>query len=263
MQDLQNRLIAQHAAAEDKGVLHFASHVVALLAARNSQPESLLREDLVHLLVNAVTSDNSDRLRDLLRELKRQKITAEALADRYIPEAARAMGAAWSDDRLGFMEVSMGSARLQGLLREIGAAWVADHCETEDNGALLLIVPKAEQHTLGAMVLLGQLRRMGVSVCIRFAPTEEELHSLLRPGRFNGVLVSVASAEKLDVSRRLVKSIRKTGPQGLPVVLGGPVLEIAGEAEAATGADLATNDLVAALQACGLASSAKGVRKRA
>ena len=114
-----------------------------------------------------------------LRDLVRQKVPAATVADLYIPALARRLGDDWLDDRVSFMEVTLASSRMQGMLRAIGAAWTADLADPAQQGALLLIVVRNEQHTLGAMVLLGQLRRMGVSVRLSVGPEPSELRGVL------------------------------------------------------------------------------------
>ena len=149
-------------ASEDGGaVSFFASQVVSLLASRNARMVSELREPVIAGLVAASTSGSKDAFASLLAEVRRARITLAALADVYIPEAARRMGEAWLDDQMSWMDVSIGVGRMQSLLREIGTAWVADQAGDAGHGTVLLLVAEREQHTLGPMVLMGQLRRYG------------------------------------------------------------------------------------------------------
>ncbi len=250
-------------AGGDTVVVRFASRVVALLALRAEAEGHALREDLVVLLEVACTNDDPGRLAEALAEFRRQKVPAALLADRYIPDAARRLGTGWLDDRLTFAEVSVGAARLQSILREIGAHWAGDAGDVSDAGEILLIVPAGEQHTLGAIVALGQLRRMGVSVCLRFGPDHAELASLLRGRRFDGVFLSVSCTEKLEACRRLVATIRKTSANRVPVVIGGAVMGLVGDAAQRTGADLATDSLELGLQACDLMMETRAPRRMA
>ena len=154
----------------DTGVIDFAAWLVALLAARKSAAEPVLRTDLLDAFRVAAIEETHHAMEAFLRDLVRQKVPAATVADLYIPALARRLGDDWLDDRVSFMEVTLASSRMQGMLRAIGAAWTADLADPAQQGALLLIVVRNEQHTLGAMVLLGQLRRMGVSVRLSVGP---------------------------------------------------------------------------------------------
>ncbi len=257
MQMNQTGSVIPHALGEADGVINFAAQVVAMLAARGGKADSEPRADLLDALIAAVVLGEQPKLDEVLRELKRQRITVEVLADIYIPAAARKMGDAWTSDELSFADVTMAAARLQVILREIGAAWVADGGAIADGGSVLMIVPDREQHTLGAMVALGQLRRMGISVCLRFWPDRQELRNLLTMRHFDGMFVSIANREKLEVSSVLVHAVREFGPAGLPIIVGGAIMEHGGDVVTQTGADAATDDIHVALQACGLVYEGK------
>lgn len=252
MQDFHSREITRRAAGEGSGVSNFASQVIAVLAARGSHRPETMRVDLVDRLIRAVLSDSALALSALIEEMRQLRVPAASVADYYIPAAARRMGEAWHDDRMSFAEVSIGTARFQAILRELGAAWSADLSDRDNVKTVLLIVPSSEQHTLGALVLSGQLRRMGVSVCLRLMAEPGEFRQLLLDRTFDAVLISLAARVNLEKCRVLVKSLRGALPAGVSVVVGGAVLLDDVNVLQATGADHATNDIEEALQACGL-----------
>jgi MerR family transcriptional regulator, light-induced transcriptional regulator len=247
----------------DTGVIDFAAWVMALVAARKSTAEPVLRSDLLAAFHAAAIEVTHDAMEAFLRDLVRQKIPAATVADLYIPALARRLGDDWLDDRVSFMEVTLASSRMQGMLRAIGATWTADVAGPGQQGALLLIVVPNEQHTLGAMVLLGQLRRMGVSVRLSVAPEPSELRDILVGGRYQGVLVSAASPSRLADLRALVQVVRRSGPDGMVVAIGGHILQSGVDVLGATGADLATSDPVLVLDACGIRGDNAGARQRA
>jgi MerR family transcriptional regulator, light-induced transcriptional regulator len=248
---------------DDAVVLRFAARVVALLSSRDGALAQPIRPETIDMLEAAVIADDPEKLTDCLVECRRRRISAEALCDVYIPEVARKLGQGWVYDRLSFLEVSVGASRLQALLREIGARWRSDACADQGGGEVFLIVPEGEQHTLGAMVTMGALRRRGVSVCLRVAPSTVELRSLLEDRRFDGVFLSLASNDALRACRALVSDIRDGTGDLVPIIVGGAV--DAGEAEILrlTSADFATSDLDAAMRACGLLPTTQKSRSHA
>lgn len=263
MQETQTAENGRTGGQDASGVAFFASQVVSLLAERNARTATEPRDSLIDGLINASVSGTRNCFSDLLGEMKRNRVSVAALADTYIPIAARRMGEAWEDDRMSWMDVSMGVARLQSLLREIGLAWAADQAGDTGHGTVLLIIPDSEQHTLGPMVAMGQMRRFGVSVCLRIAPSHDELRRLVSTRNFDGVMISVAVAEKLENVAKLVRFLKSTLKTPLPVIVGGAVMTTRDDAAACTGADLASNDIGAALQAIGLQFDDFCVLKRA
>ena len=263
MQEIQAQDQGRAGSKDSAGVIYFASQVVSLLAERNWRTFSELREPVVSGLITAALSGKKDAFADLLRELKKARVSAAALADLYIPEAARRMGDAWTDDQMSWLDVSIGVGRLQSLLREIGMAWVADQAGDTGHGTVLLIVPDREQHTLGPMVAMGQMRRYGVSVCLRIAPSHNELRSLMVARQFDGVLISIATKDKLEAVSNTVQFIKAVAGTPMPIVVGGAVTPKVEDLAAATGADLASNDICEALESLGLKFDGSCVLRRA
>ncbi len=263
MEEYQPANPSRNTAADTTGVSYFASQVVSLLADRNAKTLTEPREALVTRLIAASQSGTKTAFGELLTEVKRARITLAALADIYIPLAARRMGQAWHDDQMSWMDVSLGVGRLQSLLREIGTAWVADQAGDTGHGTVMFIVPDREQHTLGPMVATGQLRRYGVSVCLRIAPTVNELRSLMEARRFDGVLISVSTRDKLDSVAKTVQVLRTMVTHPLPIIVGGAVMTTAEDIISTTGADFSSNDIGAALEVMGLKFDPSCVLKRA
>lgn len=254
---------ARTLAADSSGVSFFASQVVSLLADRSVKSVVEPREQLIAGLITASLSGTKAAFAGLLTEVKRARISLAALSDVYIPIAARRMGQAWLDDELSWIDVTIGVGRMQSLLREIGTAWVADQAGDTGHGTVMLIVPDREQHTLGPMVATGQLRRYGVSVCLRIAPSFDELRSLMAARHFDGVMISVATKEKLESVTKTVQFLKAITSSPPPIVVGGAVMSKVEDAASCTGADFSSNDIGAALEVMGLKFDAFCVLKRA
>jgi methylmalonyl-CoA mutase cobalamin-binding subunit len=236
----------------DGGVIDFASWVVALLAARRSAADMVLRTNLLTGLVTAAAAESEAPLEDFLRELVRQKISVAAVSDLYIPAAAGRLGDAWMDDTLSFAEVTLATARLQSMQRAISSQWSADRADCGADPCLLLCVAPGEQHTLGALVLLGQLRRSGVSVRLALGPTPEELAAIFAATAMDGVLISASGSARLAQLSQFVQTLRTFGPEGLRIVIGGGLIAGGRTVASLVGADAEATDIGQALDACGL-----------
>jgi MerR family transcriptional regulator, light-induced transcriptional regulator len=257
MQDGQNMGSGRTVLRAAGGVQSFASDVIARLVTGNPGMTAPLREDLIERLTAAVVKPDATDFETLRPELRRARISPTLFTDRYLPEIARRLGKAWEDDTMTFAEVTMGSARLQAILRQIGAGVIAD-AGTREGGmpTVLLIVPPGQQHTLGAFVILGQLRRKGISVCLRVGPSIGDLRALLAIRRFDGAMISLAIPEELAAARTLMASLRDMTAGRLRMALGGAALTLAAAPLEAPEADIVTNDLALAITALGLLPAA-------
>ena len=159
----------------------------------------------------------------------------------YIPAVARRLGKEWDDDLRGFVDVTIGTARLQAVLRHLTSA-----PPVRASGSavrVLVAVPEGEDHTLGAMVVASRLRRDGHNVCLRLQTPLRELTGLARTCKFDAVLVSAANVERLGPLTALVGSLKDALPDGSPVLLGGALTTREGDFAAETGADAVTADI--------------------
>jgi hypothetical protein len=113
------------------------------------------------------------------------------------------------------------------------------------------------------MVAMGQMRRYGVSVCLRIAPNFNELRSLMAARQFDGILISVATKDKLDSVAGTVKFLKGIMAATCPIVVGGAVMAKVEDPASCVGADFSSNDVGAALEAIGLKFDASCVLRRA
>jgi MerR family transcriptional regulator, light-induced transcriptional regulator len=240
-----------------------ASRALGVLASKRVPAASLLSERFVDALSEAVRSNDPVRRLSVVRDMLDARIRLEDIADFYIPEVARRLGAAWCDDHMSFADVTIGSARLQSLLKEVDAAWLHGAPLEPDAPGLLVVVQAEEFHTLGAMVMCGQLARHGVSVKLAMGPSESEILRTVAAGQFDAIFLSVAQSEGVAQLRKLVDKIRAAAVRPTPVVIGGSVLARVADVKTKTGADHATTDVKEALRACGLKISVPGARRRA
>lgn len=171
--------------------------------------------------------------------------------DEIIPEVARRLGAAWCEDRSSFVEVTIGTTRLQGWLRELERQMKPSLDLTSDGHSVLLIVPDSSSHYLGAMVAMSQFRRLGATVRLLLGEPMDVIHDTLRRTRFDLVAISASSCDRLENLRSLVNMVR-TGVAPVPkVAIGGTIMVTSDNAAERVGADLVTHDPKEALALCG------------
>jgi methylmalonyl-CoA mutase cobalamin-binding subunit len=240
---------------EGDPISNFAVRVLDVLVDRNRRTSTSLRHDLVVRLAACVAGRDGPGIDSTLRAFRRACISPATMADLYVPAAARLLGAEWLSDETGFCDVTIATARLQVLVRGIGTRWEGDAVHLPGRKTVLMLVPEGHDHTLGAVVAAGQLRRMDLSVCLRLAPTRRELTDLLRSRVFDAAMISVGDAGRLEVCRKLVETLRVFAPRPLPILAGGSALVEPEELKRRTGVDYVTSDLADAVAFCGLGRS--------
>jgi methanogenic corrinoid protein MtbC1 len=206
------------------------------------KPMAFLRRSI--LMFDSRSTDIVQRLRDM-------GISDHAIIDHYIPETARRLGADWVADRLGFADVTIGSAKLQSMLRELVEEENTKSLRARTAG-VAVIVMASDYHTLGAMVLTMQLRRLGISTRLLIGVDFEESLPALRADRFDAVFISASSTKMLSELQLFIRKLRREAGTGTPIVVGGSILGTNDDIKTLTGADFATTDPVEALQLCQL-----------
>lgn len=190
----------------------------------------------------------------LVAEMRASSVSAKCIAEGYVPAAARLLGESWTADVVDFRAVSIGSSRLQSLLRQLAPEWGQTHLpRTMRVSSILVLVPKGSQHTLGAAVLAGQLRHREFSVVLELEADNSRLQALAARHAFAGIMISASARESLELLAQLVQEARSVLP-ATPILIGGNILDQSCDIQTLTGADLATRDLDAALAFCGLSA---------
>ena len=237
-----------------------APQVLSVVASRSPHNAAKMYHELVQQLAAGVRSMEIGAPEAAIAKLRAHGCTSEDISDIYIPAAARLLGDDWCRDEVGFADVTIGVARLQGILRDLEREWFRTSDPLAATGAALVIVCQDEYHTLGATVLAGQLRRMGISVRLSMGQTHSERMDLIENNDFDMIMVSMSRTENLESTRKLVKNIRSACKGRVPIVLGGTVTERKIDLQALTGADHVVNDPKEALRLCGLKTHHKGAR---
>lgn len=198
----------------------------------------------------ALAQPNSKAIDDLLNAMRRAGIRDADIADFYIPVVARRLGENWSSDEMSFTQVTVGTANLQKMLRKLDSSWcMPERAPFGTLGEICIIVPDGVQHSLGASILAGQMRRAGYDVHLGCNLPLDGIAQFVSSPATVGIMLSASGWEPLDFLKTVVKKIRAGNPWA-PVLVGGNVLEREEDVSALIGADHAMNDWQAALSFC-------------
>lgn len=213
-----------------------------LVAARNQRLVDVRSPDLDHFM-NLLARSDADDPATLVVAMRDRQLGPDAVAQVYVPAAARRLGQQWEADQITFVDVTVRTERLHRLIRHIADFLTPDKAAV--GTAFLILVPDGEQHTLGASVLAARLRMAGFTAHVRTAPVAAELTILLTAARYDMAMVSVGCDSGLAAAAGLVKMLRLLSRDSLRITVGGSIPLSDDELKAATGADSVQRDIAA------------------
>lgn len=158
-------------------------------------------ETLTALILNGEESKAALQVEHLLAG----GVRAESIMTELLAPAARLMGEMWCDDQRDFVEVTLGLARLQHLLRRIRLA-PGDGIQVR--GQALLLPAPGEQHTFGVRLVEEHLLLAGWKVVTSLAASQDEVGRLVSADYYDFVGISLTSARLLPALRSAIRSVR-------------------------------------------------------
>lgn len=238
-----------------------AQEALGNLVAARSERQLMVRQDDLDSFLDLLAQPSADNPTTLLHKLLDRQVEPVAVANLYVPEAARCLGEQWLADTITFVDVTVRTERLHGVVRLVDQMMSAD-----DDGkgkGFLILVAEGEQHTLGAFVLATQLRQSGFTAILRVAPSAAELTQLLASSRFAMALVSVGCETGLASATSLVRMVRLLSRDAIPVIIGGSIPMSDAALLAASDADSVGRDIGAILAGFGEAIDRIGLQTEA
>ncbi|MEM1272523.1 MAG: cobalamin-dependent protein [Pseudomonadota bacterium] len=231
-----------------------AAQALAILAKQTAVTPPHLTERLVRLsdLVIALDPDIAHQAID---DVIREGLGIDDVIDHLLPEIARMLGERWFADDISFAEVSIGSARLQEMVRRLRMRRRAVNNVHGPDKRVLIIIPRPEEHTLGAFIAADQLRRADVSVEMSIAERRRELEARLRENRYHMVGITASGVRTLAAVKEIVGVIRSKCRTFTPIVLGGPLADADRALTDRLKVDVMTTDIRSAARRCGVLSA--------
>lgn len=212
----------------------------------------VLDKTLLNNIYSAVLNFDKPACLATVKEAASRGISAEVIADRYVPAISLRIGEDWCEDRLSFAQVTIGVARLQAMLRDLGPNWSADGAANPYAPSILLMSMPGAHHTLGCTLLAGQLRRNGYSVRLTLDPSQDDLVALVALMSFDAIFISASEYETIEKVRRMVNFLRTLSARPLPIAVGGTLLDVHDGIASLVGVDIATSNIDEAIEHCGL-----------
>jgi methanogenic corrinoid protein MtbC1 len=257
MTDRQNTRPAGRQAMEAAEIARLARRAIAVLAAdRPGRSDSVTLR--LKQLCDAFLSAEEEQRHEMLMRLRQDGVTTDEIIDHVVPATAAMMGERWFADEISFAHVTIGAARLQEAVRALGWRDPSQVHGLVSAPSILIVIPRGEDHTLGAFVLADQLRRRGYQVDMAIDRFPRQIAEMLRKRRYCMVGITVSGRRTLASAKELVDIIRLTVTRVTPVIIGGAILDKGYDTLTLTGADHTARDASAALRRCGLDAVVQG-----
>ena len=186
----------------------------------------------VESFARLICDGHDEEAHNAVEDLLNGGAAPEALMMTLLAPAARMMGEFWCQDRRDFVEVTLGMARLQQMVRQFRLPSAAPD---EIHGHALLVPVPGEQHTFGLRIVEEHLLRAGWQVTALFKVTEPEITRLVAEESFDFVGLSISSERLLPTLRSAIRGLRSSSRnRNLRVAVGGVMFD---------GRDIAPRDI--------------------
>ncbi len=157
------------------------------------------------------------------------------------PAAAR-LGVEWETDRCTFVDVTVGTGRLQRLVRRLTRKDPVRNAPPPDirPRILLTAASRHQQHTLGMVMIAEFFRKAGWEVDVGAPLRAEDAADLVARASFHAVGISLALVEEARQLRREIARIRRRSRNpAIGILVGGVAISTHPELVDEIGADAA------------------------
>jgi len=174
-------------------------------------------------------------------------VTLETLLLELLAPSARKLGQLWEDDVLDFVDVTIGTSRLQQVLHHFTLPPEKD-ASVPGRRVLLLPTP-SEQHTFGLLMVSEFFRREGWQVWGISPVGTQDLPALVKDQWFALIGFSLSCERLIDTLGSTISTVRRHSKnRSVPIVVGGPLFAQSDALKCSVNADMAVADARAALE---------------
>lgn len=128
-----------------------------------------------------------------------------------VTHAARTLGDWWLQDRLSFVEVTIGLSHLQNALGSLSPKFLASAGQAEAHDRVLLLVYRPSQHSLGMFMVAEFFRRAGWRVDEIQTINAHNLQKHLEAHWYDLMGFSVSQVEQVSSTQLLIRALRGRG----------------------------------------------------
>lgn len=189
---------------------------------RDWQPPQIGPEEAARLAPLAIECE-AHVLLDIIEDVMLRGIGVERILVELLAPAARHLGVDWRDDKIDFVQVSMGLWRLQEVMRELTARIPHPGAPDANRTALFLAMP-GDDHTFGAAMAHECFGMAGWDADLLVGPTRGDLLDHVAGSHFDLVGLTVTCDCHIEPLPSLIRAVRSVSMNpNVCVMIGGRV----------------------------------------
>lgn len=200
-----------------------ATEVIRRLAVKDATLDVAqdLEADGLEDLCLALISRNEDAAAKIVSELRADGMPVEVVYLKHLAAAARMLGDWWNEDRVSFVEVTLGSTRLLAIMRSMRHLFTPPRLSIEKT-AVFAPVP-GETHLLGINMATDFLRKDGWDITLKTGLDHDELVSEIEASSCNVIGLSTSGEHSIEALARLVVALHISCPH-IPILVSGSMV---------------------------------------
>jgi MerR family transcriptional regulator, light-induced transcriptional regulator len=149
-------------------------------------------------------------------------MSTETMILEVLSPSARYLGDLWTEDKVTFVDVTLGLSRLQQLLRIYGPTFEVEFAKAQTGQKILLAAMPGEQHTFGMSVVEEFFRRDGWDVHSILDVTRKQLLQRVKDEWFDVVGLSASGDASIELLAPLITALRESAVnRKMKVIVGG------------------------------------------
>lgn len=175
--------------------------------------------------VKALLSPDDEVAMHFVDRLLDAGMTPQSLYEDCFTPAARILGEMWETDECSFYDVTVGTGRIQRMVRELSHRFLADQAFPGSTGRIILACAPGEQHSLGVAILAEYFAKDGWDVHLSSGLGSDGLLDKVREADYHILGLSVSGSDKVSVVKREIQMIRQVSRnRDIRVLVGGYVV---------------------------------------
>lgn len=199
------------------------------------QADASAAQNLVDLLLRP---QHDTRVGSYVDDVLARGLPVHHIFLRLFQPAARRLGELWLEDICSFVDVTLGMATLQVMLRRLAPLLHGHRRPVDATRSVLLATLPGDQHTFGVNMAAEFFRRAGWNVSTEPWSDPEELADRLRMDNHTVVGFSSGREERLDELAAVIRRVRRAGKKNpVGILVGGPLFVARPEQAIRIGAD--------------------------
>lgn len=206
----------------EDSVKSLAEEVLERVGRRGTSVESALvhqpSPDQIEHLAFALMDADIEASRAFISDVLDAGATTEDVYLAYLAGASRKLGEWWTENQVSFMDVTMGTSRIYGLMRALETE-ESPYLPADTPNAVFMTVP-GETHNLGVEMAADLFRRQGWHIELLVDRDHEELVNAAEALQPAVIGISAAGEHSLAALARLMVALRIHCPDTLIVISG-------------------------------------------